>query len=110
MLRAAVVDGRARRERSAATVTVENDAETHSSVTDRRSSYGISSLRGLRECRRGSVKGLGHEAIEKGKQIAAAAADSLEQGAEAQGLSAATVADKVRDFGRGLVETVKTEA
>ena len=54
------------------------------------------------------VKGLGHEALEKGKQVATAAAETLKQGAEAHGL--ADVADKVRAVGRDVLETVKTEA
>jgi Protein of unknown function (DUF3618) len=50
------------------------------------------------------------ETMEKGKQVAAAAAESLKQGAEAQGLSAESVAEKVRSVGREVMETVKSEA
>ena len=56
------------------------------------------------------VKGLGQDALKKGQQIASAAAVTLKQGADAQGLSAYAVVEKVRAVGREVVETVKTEA
>ena len=56
------------------------------------------------------VKGLGQEALEKSKHVAAAAAESLKQSAEAQGLGADSVVDKVRAVGRDVADTVKAEA
>ena len=48
--------------------------------------------------------------MEKGKQMASAAAENLKQHADTQGLSADAVAEKLRAAGRDVVETVKTEA
>jgi hypothetical protein len=56
------------------------------------------------------VKGLGQEALQKGQQVVAAAADTLKQGVETHGLSADTVIEKVQAVGREVVVTVKTEA
>jgi hypothetical protein len=56
------------------------------------------------------VKGLGQEALQKGQHVVAAAADTLKQGAEAQGLSADAVVDKVHAFSREVVAAVTTEA
>src|SRR5438093_51142 len=56
------------------------------------------------------IKDLGQEAVEKGKQMASAAAENLKQHADTQGLSADAVAEKLRAAGRDVVETVKTEA
>ena len=56
------------------------------------------------------IKGLGHDALEKGKQVASAAADTLKQAAEAQGVSAGTVADTLRTVSRDVIESVKNEA
>ena len=50
-----------------------------------------------------------HDAVEKGKQVASAAAETVSQAAQAQGLSAEALADKVRSVGRDVAETVKTE-
>jgi len=46
------------------------------------------------------VKGLGQEALQKGQQVVAAAADTLKQGVETHGLSADTVIEKVQAVGR----------
>lgn len=56
------------------------------------------------------VKGVGADVIEKSKQVASAAAETLQHGTEAQGLSADAVAEKVRAVGRDVMGTVKTEA
>jgi hypothetical protein len=56
------------------------------------------------------VRGLGEQVLEKGKHVATAAADKVTEGAEAQGLSAEAVAEKVRNVGRDVAETVRGEA
>ena len=50
-----------------------------------------------------------HDAVEKGKRVASAAAETVSQAAQTQGLSAEALADKVRSVGRDVAETVKTE-
>jgi hypothetical protein len=56
------------------------------------------------------VTDLGHETLQKGRQVASAAADTLTRGAEARSLSADAVVEKVRTVGREVVEAVKDEA
>lgn len=56
------------------------------------------------------VRGLGHEALQKGKRVVSTAADTLTEGAEAQGLSTDAIVEKVRAVGREVVEAVKDEA
>jgi hypothetical protein len=56
------------------------------------------------------VKGLGAEALKTGQRVASAAADSLKQSVDAQGVSVEAVADTLRAVGRDVAETVRTEA
>jgi Protein of unknown function (DUF3618) len=53
---------------------------------------------------------LGREALEKGKQVAMAAAETLQQEAEAQGVGAQDLLEKARTIGREVTQTAKTEA
>jgi hypothetical protein len=54
-------------------------------------------------------KGLGHEVLQKGQHVAAAATETLKQSAEARGLGADTVVEQVRGVGREVVDTVRRE-
>jgi hypothetical protein len=55
------------------------------------------------------AKGLGREAVDKGKQVARVATDVVRTEVERQGLKPATIADKVRTIGREAEQALKDE-
>jgi len=55
------------------------------------------------------IEEVGREALDKGKQVAGTAVDTLKEEAENAGLTASGMAEKVREVGRHTKETVKEE-
>jgi hypothetical protein len=56
------------------------------------------------------AKGLGRDAVDKGKQVARVAADVARTEVERQGLTPSVIAEKVRAIGREAEEALKSEA
>jgi hypothetical protein len=56
------------------------------------------------------AKGYTREAVDMGKQVARVAADTVKSEVERQGLTPATIADKVRTIGREAEQALKSEA
>jgi ElaB/YqjD/DUF883 family membrane-anchored ribosome-binding protein len=55
------------------------------------------------------IEEVGRETLDKGKQVAGTAVDTLKEEAENAGLTASGIAEKVREVGRQTKETVKEE-
>jgi hypothetical protein len=55
------------------------------------------------------IEEVGRETLDKGKQVAGTAVDTLKEEAENAGLTASGIAEKVREVGRHTKETVKEE-
>lgn len=55
------------------------------------------------------IEEVGREALDKGKQVAGTAVETLKEEAENAGLTASGIADKVREVGRHTKEVVKEE-
>ncbi len=55
------------------------------------------------------AKELGHEALDKGKQVAGSVVDTVKQEAETQGLTPQTLADKVKTVAQEATHTAKEE-
>lgn len=56
------------------------------------------------------IEEVGREALDKGKQIAGTAVETIKDEAESAGLTASGIAEKVREVGRNTKEAVKEEA